>query len=223
MAAKGTDHAGKEDCWITGWGYTGMIIQHLCLQLNSSFRITSSPIPALVHTSTPLKLTALILMLIQETEYIFVDIFIMKSSIYIYLSIYYFIFTLMSFRQMFQKTRRKHTKIVSLNVHWKLSMYFPDFWTFELPEILQEAKINVYTNSFCDGKWPGNVNDGHICIGDSVNKKTSCNVRKAFLNISKLIFCLIVIVHYEFIAHYSYFIGNIFWIYLLGFYSMAKA
>lgn len=42
-----------------------------------------------------------------------------------------------------------------------------------LPDILQEAKIDVYTNEKCKQSWGSRINDGHVCVG--AQGKGSCN------------------------------------------------
>ena len=57
-----------------------------------------------------------------------------------------------------------------------LSFQLPNLEFDVFPTILQEANINVYTQQRCKVDWGSTINDGHVCIGDTINKRTSCNV-----------------------------------------------
>ena len=47
-----------------------------------------------------------------------------------------------------------------------------------LPNILQEAHIDVITNDDCIGRWGAQrINDGHVCIFDYITgTRGACNV-----------------------------------------------
>lgn len=42
------------------------------------------------------------------------------------------------------------------------------------PDILQEAKVDVYTQSYCRSKWGNSISGYHICVG-SYGKRGSCS------------------------------------------------
>ena len=46
-----------------------------------------------------------------------------------------------------------------------------------LPDILQEAHIDVISNNDCRKKWLFYINDGHVCVTDiPTESKGACNV-----------------------------------------------
>ena len=39
-----------------------------------------------------------------------------------------------------------------------------------LPDILQEARVDVIRNTDCRKIWRSNINDGHVCVTDIATK-----------------------------------------------------
>ena len=54
--------------------------------------------------------------------------------------------------------------------------------------------MTVLSNTDCSDIWTGDINDGHICIGnaqDITNEKSACHVSIIYL-ITKQIFCMVL-------------------------------
>ena len=51
----------------------------------------------------------------------------------------------------------------------------------DLATDLQEAHVNVYTKKECTEEWGStDINDGHVCVGDSENGRAACGVWLSF-------------------------------------------
>ena len=60
-----------------------------------------------------------------------------------------------------------------------------------IPTDLQEASVNVYTNSVCKNTWGNDITSGMVCVGDKSKGHGSCNV-SAPVNVNDPVMCLIL-------------------------------
>jgi hypothetical protein len=68
--------------------------------------------------------------------------------------------------------------------------FIAEFTGGSLPDTLQKVVMTVLSNTDCSDIWKGDINDGHICIGnakDITNEKSACHVSTIYL-ITKKIF-----------------------------------